>query len=170
MPDINRASDVQELVINTGPLLALIAALGDLEVLQLYQNVWVPFEVRQEILAGGATGFGVAGFRAARWLNKQDSPLEITPILNNTLDRGEAAVIQFALNEAIQTVCIDEAVGRRVARLHNLSVTGSVGILLRAQREGYAFSMREVLDRMQAQGVWLSERVVAYALAQAGET
>jgi hypothetical protein len=31
MPDINRASDVQELVINTGPLLALIAALGNFE-------------------------------------------------------------------------------------------------------------------------------------------
>ncbi|MGC9400688.1 MAG: DUF3368 domain-containing protein [Anaerolineae bacterium] len=170
MPDTGRSSDVQELVINTGPLLALVAALGDLEVLQRYQNVWVPFEVCQEISAGGVTGFGVAAFEAAHWLNKQDAPLEITPILHNALDRGEAAVIQLALNEAIQTVCIDEAVGRRVARLHNLSVTGSVGILLRAKREGYPFSMREALDRMQAQGVWLSERVVAYALAQADET
>lgn len=48
--------------------------------------------------------------------------------------------------------------------------SSSQGILLRAKREGYAFSMREALDRMRAQGVWLSERVVAYALAQADET
>ena len=50
---------------------------------------------------------------------------------------GEAAVIQLALEENIQTVCIDEAVGRRIARLNNLSLTGLIGILLRAKISGY---------------------------------
>ncbi|MCP2730476.1 hypothetical protein NJ959_18780 [Symplocastrum sp. BBK-W-15] len=34
------------------------------------------------------------------------------------------------MNENIQTVCIDEVAGRRIARLSGLSVTGSIGILL----------------------------------------
>ncbi len=34
-----------ELVINTGPLIALTAALGDLRVLKIYSRVWVPYEV-----------------------------------------------------------------------------------------------------------------------------
>ena len=58
-------------------------------------------------------------------------------------------IIQLALNQNIQTVVIDEVAGRRIARLNGLSVTGSIGILLRAQREGYQFSkyVRIVIDR-----------------------
>ena len=45
-----------------------------------------------------------------------------------------------------------------------------MGVLLRAKREGYQFSMLEAIDRMRARGIWLSDRVVAFALMQAGET
>ncbi|MEH1897413.1 MAG: hypothetical protein V7K72_13970 [Nostoc sp.] len=41
------------IVINTAPLISIVAALGDLDVLQLYTQVLVPFEVCQELLAGG---------------------------------------------------------------------------------------------------------------------
>lgn len=60
----------QRIVINTAPILAIVAALGDLSVFQLYQEVLVPFEVSQEILAGGTDGFAIAEFEAAIWLNK----------------------------------------------------------------------------------------------------
>ncbi len=84
----------QRIVINTEPLIALVAALGDLQVLQaLYQEVLVPFEVCQEILAGGKDGFAVAEFTQATWLVKRTAPLEIQPLLANLLDAGEAAVI-----------------------------------------------------------------------------
>ncbi len=158
--------DTDELVINTGPLLALTAALGDLQVLKLYTRVWIPYEVQQEILCGGSQGFAITEFQAATWLHVMDTPLQITSLLANLLDPGEAAVIQLAQNQSIQTVCIDEAAGRRIARLSGLQVTGSVGILLRALREGYTFSMQNVIQRMQQQGIWLSARVVTFALAE----
>lgn len=161
--------ETQEIVINTSPIIALVAALGDLQVLQLYQRVWVPFEVCQEISAGGAVQFALADFEAAHWLQKCPEPLSIAAVLLNTLDSGEAAVIQLALNQGLKTVVIDETTGRRVARLNNLSVTGSIGVLLRAKREGYPFSMREAIERMKARGIWLSDRVVSFALEKAGE-
>jgi predicted nucleic acid-binding protein len=167
--DSGRKQETQVLVINTGPVLALVAALGDLGCLRMYRRVWVPYEVRAEVLAGGASRFAATEFEAARWLHCYERPLTIAPVLLNTLDRGEASVIQLALDQKIGTVCIDEAAGRRMARLHNLSVTGSLGILLRAKREGYGFSMVEAIDRMKARGVWLSERVVAFALEQVGD-
>ena len=161
--------DVAHMVVNTGPMLAVTAALGDLSALQMYECVWVPLEVCEEMLAGGASGFGVEQFEAAQWLRKASTRLEIAPMLVNSLDIGEASVIQWALNQRVQTVCIDEATGRRVARLNGLSVTGSIGVLLRAKREGLAFSMRSAIQRMRARGVWLSQCVVDFALAQAGE-
>ena len=157
-----------QLVINTGPIIALVAALGDLSVLQMYQHVLVPREVYDELLAGN-NNFALPEFEAASWLDKQATPLQINTFLGNTLDKGEAAVIQLALDKAVSTVCIDEASGRRVARLNGLNVTGSVGILLRAKQEGLAFSMSEAIGRMQAQGVWLGQSVIAFALRQSGE-
>ena len=115
--------ETKELVINTGPLLGLIAGIGDLSLLeQIYKRVLVPFEVCQE--AGGASGFGVSEFRRSSFIERRSNFLNIAPFLRNALDLGEASVIQLALDENIHTVCIDESVGRRIARLNGLKLTG----------------------------------------------
>jgi predicted nucleic acid-binding protein len=162
--------NTSEIVINTSPLIAIVAAMGDFNVLQsLYTNVIVPFEVSQEILIGGTTGLGVTEFQADFWLKKQTLPVNIYPILLNSLDIGEASVIQLALNKNISTVCIDEAVGRRIARLSGLAVTGSIGILLRAKKEGYPLSVKTAIEKMLNHNIRLSQRVIDFALKEAGE-
>ena len=162
--------NTSEIVINTSPLIAIVAAMGDFNVLQsLYTNVIVPFEVSQEILIGGTTGLSVTEFQADFWLKKQSVPVNISPILLNSLDIGEASVIQLALNKNISTVCIDEAVGRRIARLSGLAVTGSIGILLRAKKEGYPLSIKTAIEKMLNHNIRLSQRVIDFALKEADE-
>lgn len=161
--------ETQEIVINTGPMIAIVAALGGLDVLKIYGRVCVPLEVCGEITTGESRRFAALEFEAAYWLEKWKQPLSLSAMLLNSLDVGEASVIQLALNERIQTVCIDESAGRRMARLNGLLVTGSVGILLRARREGHPFSMREALQRMKSRGIWLSQSVEDFALREAGE-
>ena len=148
----------------------MLAGLGDLKILRsLYTNVFVPFEVCKEIIEGGKTGFGIAEFQSATWLKKESSSSIINPFLLNSLDIGEASVIQLALNQSIQTVCIDEAVGRRIARLNNLSVTGSIGILLRAKQEGYPLSVKQAIANMLNHNIRLSETVIKIALKESGK-
>jgi predicted nucleic acid-binding protein len=53
-----------------------------------------------------------------------------------------------------------------VARLNNLSITGSIGILIRAKKEGYSFSIEAAIERMRKKGIRLSERVIKIALEQ----
>lgn len=162
--------ETEKLVINTGPLLALIASVGNLSLLELlYKRVLVPFEVCQEIEAGGTSGFGVSEFRRSNFIEKRSNPLTITPFLRNVLDLGEASVIQLALDENIYTVCIDEHMGRRIARLNGLKLTGSIGVLIRAKYDGFDFSMREAINRMQSQGIYLSQNVIDFALKQVNE-
>ena len=117
--------DPKDLVINTGPLISLVAATGDLEILRgRYTRIVVPAEVSAELLIGGPTGFAVPEFKAATFLDIRTSPTALGTFLANSLDPGEASVIQTALDLQIATVCIDECVGRRIARLIYLSVTG----------------------------------------------
>jgi predicted nucleic acid-binding protein len=162
--------DQKEIVINTGPLIALVAATGDLAILHgLYSRIVIPFEVCREILAGGQSGFAVPEFLSVAFLDKQTKPTNVGPFLRNSLDIGEASVIQTALDMGIPTVCIDEAVGRRVARLNNLTVTGSIGILIRAKKEGAAISIRTVLDNMHRHGIWIGNNIADTAIKLAGE-
>ncbi len=54
--------------------------MGGLNILRsLYDRVLVPFEVSQEILAGGTTGFAIAEFEAANLLQKWSAPLARSP-------------------------------------------------------------------------------------------
>ena len=46
-------------------------------------------------------------FETASWLYKDLEPLRVDPLLANSLDPGEAAVIQLALDKKVATVCID---------------------------------------------------------------
>jgi predicted nucleic acid-binding protein len=155
------------IVINTGPILALVSALGDLNVLKvLYDKVIIPLEVCNEIMQGGKTGFAVQEFEQATWLLKQQHKTNIPPFLASSLDIGEASVIETALQNNISTVCIDEAVGRRIARLHQLKLTGSIGILIKAKNSGYQFDMKKSIDKMKVQGIWLSDNVIKFALEQ----
>lgn len=158
------------LVVNTTPLIALAAA-GCFDALPLlYRRVIVPLEVATEIRAGGRSGIGVAELNTApSWLDIQASPTLIPPYLANALDRGEAAVIATALERNIPLVCIDETVGRRMARLSGLSLTGSLGILIKAKRQGFPVVIAVAAQRMRDQGIWLSAQVLASALAAAGE-
>lgn len=156
-------------VVNTTPLIALAAA-SCLEALPLlYQSIIVPFEVAEEIRAGGQQRLGAPELASAPWLEIQTRNMGIPTYLSNALDRGEASVIATALERGIRLVCIDETVGRRVARLAGLDLTGSLGILIKAKQRGFPVVITEAMRRMREQGIWLSPQVIAATLAAAGE-
>ncbi len=158
------------IVINTSPLIALTAAWGNLEPLSsLYSDVLVPFEVCQEIRQGGTQSFAVPEFEQATWLNKQGCPLNISKLLLNSLDLGEASVIQLAIDRSIAVVCIDELVGRRLARLHGLNLTGSIGVLLKFKQLNSSFSIKEAIQNMLDRKIRLSYAVIDFALKTANE-
>lgn len=159
-----------ELVINTGPMIALVAALGDLTILDsLYERIIVPREVADELTVDSVGRFAAKEFLDATWLDKRPERIDVGPLLSSILDSGEAAVIATAQLHGIDVVCIDESAGRRVARMAGLRVTGSLGILLRAKREGWPVKLRECIRRMQSRGVRLGSDVIETALRQAGE-
>ena len=159
----------RDIVINTTPLIALAAA-GGLDALPLlYQHVIVPLEVVEEIRAGGKDDFGLAEIAATNFLEIQTARADIPAYLVNALDRGEAAVIATALDRGIPLVCIDETVGRRIARMAGPALTGSLGVLIKAKQRGYPVIVGQAIVRMREHGIWLSREVADAALSLAGE-
>ena len=67
----------------------------------------------------------------------------------------------------IPLVCIDETEGRRFARIEKLTLTGSIGILLKARKNKIIpYSMKEIIPKIVEHGIWLSERVIKEVLAE----
>ncbi|MGZ9057572.1 DUF3368 domain-containing protein, partial [Methylomagnum sp.] len=100
----------------------------------------------------------------------RDRPIHIPKFLRNTLDLGESAVIQTALDEAIPTVVLDDLKGRRIAALSGLEVTGSAGVLIQAKKVGRLASVGAALAQLKQRGTWLHPSVVNRALELAGES
>ena len=160
----------KSIVINTSPIIALVAGLGDLSILRhFYKSVVVTKEVADELLFSGLSNFAAKEFVTDTFLSKIENRQEISMMLRKVLDIGESSVIQYAIDHNIQTVCIDETTGRRIARLNGLSLTGSIGILIKAKQSGLVTKIKPVITKMQNQGIYLSDKVIEIALKQAGE-
>ena len=160
-----------EIVINTGPLIAMVAATGTLDWLpKLYSRVVIPYEVLLEIEAGGLNNSEIVALRAIErqvLIGRQST--QITAAMLRELDLGESSVISSALHHAIPTVAIDEKAGRRMARIHGLKVTGSMGILLKAKRHDFIPNLGECIARMRARGIWISVELIQEVLRGANE-
>jgi len=63
------------------------------------------------------------------------------------LDRGEAGALALAISTVADVLIIDDSAGRRAAMHHGVTVTGALGIVLRAKKRGRIPSMAEVMDR-----------------------
>jgi hypothetical protein len=61
-----------------------LAAAGYLPVLRdLFNDFTIPYEVVQEIEAGGRTQFARDVFRAASWMNKRSVSVSVSPLLQS---------------------------------------------------------------------------------------
>ena len=100
------------LVVNSSPLIALVAALPDFDQLAgLVGRCIVPAEVIAELVAGGLKDDTAARVQAAPWCEmRPPRPATPDPLLQR-LGAGEAAVIQTAQDEGLPLVVIDEVRG-----------------------------------------------------------
>lgn len=140
----------KRIVVNTGPLIALMR-MEALEVVAKLDLVFVaPDEVRFELEAGTVAGHPAV---SPQWLTFQSLTSDLPIMVTSVLDTGEAAVIQLALDEGIGQVCIDELKERRMALAVGLKVTGTLGLLGKAKREGVISDVRPFLERALQAGI-----------------
>lgn len=86
-----------------------------------------------------------------------------------SLDAGEAAVIQLALEQNIETVCIDELKGRRAANAVGLNVVGSLGLLGKAKKKNLIADVKPFLEKAIQAGIYYDEKLIENFLQSLGE-
>ena len=154
------------IVINTSPLIALAHMQAFGIVLLLSFEFVCPEEVAQEIQAGLQKGHPVS-LPSEVTVQKVMQP--ISPLALAALDSGEAAVIQLALEQNVETVCIDEIKGRRAALSVGLKVVGSLGLLGKAKTQGLITEIRPFIEKAQQAGIFYDQELVNLFLSSFGE-
>jgi uncharacterized protein len=67
-------------------------------------------------------------------------------------------------------VILDERMGRNEAEHLGLRVTGTLGVLLKAKRQGLIPSFREKAEAMVAQGIRFNSALIMRLALEAGES
>lgn len=145
----------ERVVISDASTVIGLLNIGNLALLQaLYSRVEITSVVSQEIGESLPTWFVINDDYS------KDTYQSMVPIL----DKGEASAIALALNYANSLLIIDERKGRRQAMQLGLQVTGLVGIIVRAKKEGVIPSGKHILDKLMQTGFRLSSRIFQNAL------
>ena len=155
-------------VSDTTPLRHLIA-IGEAGLLaRLYGTVIVPGAVWAELQAE-STPHTVKSWLATapNWLEVRCSPakLQYDPVLD-ALDAGEREAIQIASELGADLVLMDDREARSVALSRQLPVTGTLGVLERADVVGALGDLPSALARLEASGFYLSVRLRDSVLAR----
>ena len=152
---------------NTTPFIAL-AAIERLDLLpRLFGRVRVTPEVIEEWAAGGVITVPPLG--QLDWIIETRNPGTMAPHILLELDKGEKATLLAALAERADLVLIDEKIGRNMAEYLGLSVTGTLGALLRAKKAGLIPSFRQAADQLRARGIFYNPALIERLALTVGE-
>ncbi|MUG93388.1 DUF3368 domain-containing protein [Scytonema sp. UIC 10036] len=152
-------------VSNTSPILNL-AIVGQLELLRRqFGEILIPNAVLEELKVNEER-LGSQAIREAissGWIQTQEVSNEpLAQLLKQTLDRGEAEAIALAIELKADWTLLDEREGRKVAKSLGLSVTGVLGVLLRAKQTGELKSLQPVFnDLVNKAGFRISPELLA---------
>jgi predicted nucleic acid-binding protein len=159
-------------VCNSSVLIGL-SSIQRLELLsrRFDEGIWIPEAVWREVVVAGKDRPGADAVSAARWIHRATAPTgALLNLLQAELDTGEAEAIALALSENIGVVLLDEQEARAVARRMNLTVVGTIGLLIWARKRGILPSLRAELDALRQRGGFhLGDQVCQEALKAIGE-
>lgn len=154
---------------NTTPIIAL-AVIDRLELLrELYTEVLIPPAVYAEVIAGGASRAGAAELLRAHWIRTVPLTDPRRAALLVDLDQGEAEAIALAQELNADLLIVDERLARRHAQRLGLTITGTLGILLKAKQRGLVTNIRPLIQQLRRNRIRLSENVIQQTLQLAGE-
>jgi predicted nucleic acid-binding protein len=154
-------------VSDTSPLSYLVEINCEHLLPALYGRVLIPRAVLQE-LSNPGTPASVRTWltHAPEWLVIRDASPLSDPALEQ-LDLGERQAIQLARDEHADLLLIDDRAGVRVALDLGLEVTGTLGVLLQAAKQGLV-DVERALRKLQTTSFRYTPRLIEEVRRRAG--
>ncbi len=157
-----------KVVSNTTPIISLLK-LSRLNLLkELYSEISIPYAVFKEVEAGKNKGY-YQDLSKLDWINIVEIRDKHVLKFFLDIDAGEAESIVLANEIEADLIILDEILGRFHAKHANLKVTGTIGILIKAKKQGLLSELKPLLYELVNKNVWISEKLIKVILKQIGE-
>ncbi len=139
-------------VSDTSPITNL-AAISQLDLLQqLYTSLIIPTAVYNEMVEVDKVVPGAVEVQTLSWIQTQAvaDAQRVTDLQTSqeNIDLGEAEAIILAVELKADLLLMDERRGRALATSYGLSVTGLLGVLLQAKRNGLISAVKPLMDQL----------------------
>ncbi len=157
------------IITDSSPLIILLKSDLDYILPQLFEEIFVPEAVWEEILSGRETDTAKQKLPFISWAKRISVTTSNTKIENYNLGKGEAEVLNLALVLPDSGVILDDFAARKCAKELKMLLLGTGGMLILAKRKGLISSVSEALKKVQDKGLWLSEDIIKLLKRKAGE-
>ncbi len=125
---------------------------------QVFDTVFAPPAVAKEVRT------------SLDWLRVQTvANPSVTIALRTQMDEGEAEAIALALELENVLLILDDKKARRVAQQMGMKVIGTVGMLLRAKRQGVIAEVKPILLKLTEANFRIAQGIIQEALRLSGE-
>jgi len=122
-----------------------------LDLLRLrYGAITIPIAVAAELREGILRGVDLPPIDALDWIRIRQPAGRLLLPIGADLGAGEREVLALGTETPDSVVILDDALARRYARMLNLTLTGTLGVLLKAKEAGRLPALAPVLDRQAA--------------------
>ena len=133
------------------------------------QLFYIPQEVFNEIEAGKHKKYYL-NLLTFEWIKIEQIQDRKSIAYFLDLDKGEAEAIVLATESEADLILFDESLGRFHAKHAGLRVTGTIGILVKAKKQGLISELKPLILELKDKGVWFSESLIERILELANET
>jgi predicted nucleic acid-binding protein len=166
---MNWKADMTKAISNTSPLLYLYR-VGIIDWFpNLFDEIWIPTAVLEELDEGERRGHNVPRPGDFAWLSVVDPKAMPSEWLSLDLGPGELSAMALALENPAHVILLDDLLARRTAQAAGLTVWGTLKFLLEGKAKGLTDEIKPFVDRLEGAGMWLSDDVRQRILALAGE-
>lgn len=151
---------MRRVIVNSTPII-ILCNIGLLDILKaLYAEICIPEAVYREVTEKDDSACQALK-TALNWMHVEK--------IANQSDKKMYKAKLHQEGTADDLVVIDDNAAKKTAKYLGLKVTGTIGVLLKAKREGIIPEIVSVLEKMKKNGFYISESLEQLVLEQAGE-
>lgn len=125
-----------------------------LDTLADFDDISIPKAVYEEVIKNDLKGSNEV--KHADWIKVVEVEDHESIIFSSTLDAGESEAIALAIKQNADLILLDDLAGRRAATAYGIEVIGTLGLLKVLYQKGRIENMKNVLDKIQKHGFWMS--------------
>ena len=161
---------MRKVVVNSSPLIAL-SGIKSLELLrEIYGKILIPQAVYREISAKPGSVCQKSVDAALSWIEICAVENRLAKLFfKSKLHEGEVEAMILTQEKAADLLIIDDALAKKHAEYLGMNVTGTLGVLVKAKKQGIIPELNPLLEKLIGNHIYISDNLIKKCLLAVGE-